>query len=151
MNGEAADPAADPGFLRIVPPVVTTTRPQHDTVFYDGHCRFCRGQIATLRRLDLAGSLRFISLHDPVVARDFPELEPEALLQEMHVVDASGHARAGADAVRYLSRKLPVLWPLAVPLHVPGSMPIWRAIYRLIARNRYRLAGRCDEGTCRLP
>lgn len=125
-------------------------RPDCDTVLYDGHCRFCRGQIATLRRLDLTGRLRCLSLHDPMVAAEFPELDPEALGREMHVVDTRGRARAGAEAVRYLSRRLPLLWPLALPLHVPGSLPVWRWLYGVVARNRYRIAGRCDEGTCRL-
>jgi predicted DCC family thiol-disulfide oxidoreductase YuxK len=133
-----------------MPPIQTAARPQHDTVLYDGQCRFCRSQVAMLRALDLSGRLRFVSLHDPAVARDFPELPPEALMKEMYLVDRSGHARAGAEAVRYLSWRLPLLWPLAVPLHVPGSLPVWRWLYQLIARNRYRLAGRCDEGTCRL-
>jgi predicted DCC family thiol-disulfide oxidoreductase YuxK len=125
-------------------------RPDRDTVIYDGQCRFCRGQIALLRRLDPTGRLRFLSLHDPVVAVEFPELDAEALGSEMHVVDTSGRARAGAEAVRHLSRRLPLLWPLAVPLHVPGSLPLWRWLYGVVARNRYRIAGRCEEGTCRI-
>jgi predicted DCC family thiol-disulfide oxidoreductase YuxK len=132
-----------------MPPIQTAARPQLDTVLYDGQCRFCRSQIAMLRALDPSGRLRFVSLHDPVVARDFPELTPEAMMKEMYLVDRSGRARAGAEAVRYLSQRLPLLWPLAVPLHVPGSLPVWRWLYQLIARNRYRLAGTCDEGTCR--
>lgn len=133
-----------------VPAIITTTRPDRDTVLYDGQCRFCRGQIAALRRFDLAGRLRFLSLHDPEVSRDFPELSADDLMKEMYVVDREGRARPGAEAVRYLSRRLPLLWPLAVPLHVPGSLPAWKWLYRLVARNRYRLAGRCDEGTCHL-
>jgi predicted DCC family thiol-disulfide oxidoreductase YuxK len=119
-------------------------------VLYDGQCRFCRGQIATLRRLDLTGRLQFLSLHDPVVAAKFPELDPEDLIREMHVVDTHGRSHAGAEAVRYLSRRLPLLWPLALPLHVPGSLPVWSWLYGVVARNRYRIAGRCEEGTCRL-
>lgn len=130
--------------------VVTANRPDHDTVLFDGQCRFCRGQVALLRRCDPTGRLRFVSLHDPTVAREFPELERDALLREMYVIDTAGRTRAGAEAVRYLSRRLPLLWPLAVPLHVPGSLPVWRWLYGLVARNRYRLAGRCDEGTCHI-
>ena len=133
-----------------MPPFATAARPERDTVLYDGQCRFCRSQVALLRRLDPTGRLRFVSLHEPHVARDFPELEPEALMREMQVIDRSGRVRGGAEAVRYLSRRLPLLWPLALPLHVPGSLPVWNRLYRLVARNRYRLAGRCDEGTCRL-
>lgn len=132
-------------------PIVTRHRPPRDTVLYDGDCRFCRGQIAVLRRLDLGGVLEFTSLHDPSVARDFPEIPREALLEEMFVVDRGGRSWRGAGAVRYLSRRLVALWPLAVPLHAPGTMPLWRWLYRLVARNRYAIAGRCDEGTCRLP
>lgn len=133
-----------------MPPLATAARPERDTVLYDGQCRFCRGQVALLRRFDPTGRLRFVSLHEPQVALDFPELAADALLREMHVVDRSGRARGGAEAVRYLTRRLPLLWPLALPLHLPGSLPIWSWLYGLVARNRYRITGRCDEGTCHL-
>ena len=128
----------------------TARHPERDTVLYDGECRFCRSQIALLRRCDVGGRLVFTSLHDPSVARDFPELAPEDLHARMYVVDRDGQARGGAEAVRYLSRRLPLLWPLAVPLHVPGSLPLWQAFYGFVARNRYRIAGRCDDGSCRI-
>ncbi len=131
-------------------PATTATHPARDTVLYDGTCRFCRGQMAILRRLDPTGRLALVSLHDPAVARDFPELPRDVLLEEMVVVDRGGRPRAGAIAWRHLTRRLPLLWPLAVPLHVPGSLPLWDWLYRLIARNRYRFAGSCDEGTCRI-
>lgn len=131
--------------------ITTVTRPARDTVLFDGHCRFCRGQIALLRRLDACGSLEFLSLHEPSVAREFPELAPEDLMRQMYVIDTAGRARGGAEAVRYLTRRLPLLWPMALPLHVPGSLPLWAALYRFVARHRYRIAGTCDEGTCRLP
>lgn len=136
--------------------LTTRTHPPRDTVLYDGRCRFCRGQIAILRKVDLRGSLHFTSLHDPSVAADFPELTRDDLLSQMYVVDTRGRARGGAEAVRYLTRRLPLLWPLAVPLHVPGTMPIWRRLYSFVARHRMRIAGSvadggCDEGTCRLP
>lgn len=132
------------------PALVTRTRPARDTVLFDGQCRFCRGQIALLRRLDWAEVLQFTSLHDPSVSRDFPEIPLEDMLAEMIVVDRVGRTWRGAAAVRFLSRRLVALWPLALPLHVPGSMPLWRSLYGLVARNRYRIAGRCDDGGCRL-
>ena len=129
----------------------STALPTRDTVLYDGQCRFCRGQISLLRRLDFTGRLEFTSLHDPRVQEAFPELSREELMQEMVVVDTRGRVWRGAGAVRYLSRRLVALWPLALPLHVPGSMPLWSSLYRLVARNRYRLAGSCADGACRLP
>lgn len=131
--------------------ITTATRPALDTVLFDGACRFCRGQIAVLRRLDVGGRLRFVSLHDTEAGRDFPELPPQELARQMYVVDTRGRARGGAEAVRYLTRRVPLLWPLALPLHVPGSLPLWNALYRFVARHRYSIAGACDEGTCRVP
>jgi predicted DCC family thiol-disulfide oxidoreductase YuxK len=131
--------------------ITTSTRPTHDTVLFDGQCRFCRGQVALLRRLDLGRRLEFLSLHDPRVADDFPEIPPEQLQQQMFVVDRQGQARGGAVAVRYLSRRLPLLWPLALLLHIPGSLPLWQAAYAFVAKRRMLLAGRCDDGSCPLP
>ena len=74
----------------------------------------------------------------------------DELLSQMYVIDRVGSARGGVEAVKYLSRKLPLLWPLAGLLHIPGSMPLWRYLYRVVARNRMRFAGRCDDGHCRV-
>lgn len=129
----------------------TACHPDRDTVLYDGQCRFCRSQIALLRRLDLGGGLRFTSLHDASVACDFPKIPTADLMDRMHIVDRSGRVFGGAEAVRFLSRRLPLLWPLAIPLHVPGTLPLWRRLYAWIAARRYGIAGRCgDDGTCRL-
>lgn len=129
--------------------ISTSGRPARDTVLYDGQCRFCVGQIATLRRLDRGGRLEVVSLHDDRVPREFPELSRDMLMEQMFVVAPSGAAYGGAEAVRYLSRRLPLLWPLAPLLHLPGSLPLWQAGYRFVARNRYRIAGRsCTDGSC---
>ncbi|NCY01818.1 MAG: DUF393 domain-containing protein [Planctomycetia bacterium] len=131
--------------------IATRHHPDRDTVLYDGHCRFCRSQIGLLRTLDLSGRLAFTSLHDPAVGRDFPEIPAADLERQMYVVDRHGRARGGAEAVRYLSRRLVPLWPLAVPLHIPGTLPLWRSLYAFVARHRMKIAGSCADGTCRLP
>ena len=90
------------------------------------------------------------SLHDPSVAADFPELTIEQLQEQMFVIDTQGNARGGATAVRYLSRKLPLLWPLALLLHIPGSLPLWNRLYAFIAKRRLWIAGRCDTTSCQI-
>jgi predicted DCC family thiol-disulfide oxidoreductase YuxK len=128
-------------------------RPEADVVIYDGHCRFCSGQVERLHRLDNRGRLAFLSLHDPEVARRYPDLEHEALMQQMVVVDHQGHRHWGAAGFRYLSARLPWLWWLAPVMHIPGSLGLWQAMYRQFAKRRY-LFGRtnaCDSGSCRLP
>ena len=73
-------------------------------------------------------------------------------MKEMYVVDQKGRRHAGAAGFRYLSRHLPLLYPLAPLMHIPFSMPLWRAMYGLVARNRY-LFGKteeCNDGSCKL-
>jgi len=40
---------------------------------------------------------------------------------------------------------------LAALLHIPGSLPLWRWLYGFVAKRRLLIAGRCDDGSCRLP
>jgi predicted DCC family thiol-disulfide oxidoreductase YuxK len=131
--------------------IQTATKPDRATVLFDGQCRFCRSQIGLLRRLDLGNRLSFVSLHDPSVGRDFPEIPAVLLHEQMYVVDPEGRARGGAEAVRYLSRRLPLLWPAALLLHLPCSLPVWQWLYAWIAKRRLLIAGSCSDGSCRLP
>jgi predicted DCC family thiol-disulfide oxidoreductase YuxK len=120
-----------------------------DVVLYDGECRFCCSQINILRRLDGKKRLRFVSLHEPEVQENYPDLSREQLMEQMWIVSPDGQKFGGADAVRYLSRRLPMLYPFAPLLHLPFTMPLWRWMYRLVAKYRYRIAGKnCDNGSC---
>ena len=121
-----------------------------DVVIYDGECNFCRSQVANLHRLDCCGNrLSFLSLHDPRVADRYPDLSHDDLMQQMYVIDGSNRRHAGADAVRYLSRRLPLLWIVAPVLHIPGSAGLWRWMYRQVAKRRYKLAGKsCENDVC---
>lgn len=121
-----------------------------DVVIYDGQCNFCRSQVSKLRRLDCCGNrLSFLSLHDTRVAERYPDLQHDDLMEQMYVIDQHDRRHGGADAVRYLSRRLPLLWPLVPLLHLPGTARLWRWMYRQVASRRYRLAGRsCEGDTC---
>jgi predicted DCC family thiol-disulfide oxidoreductase YuxK len=74
------------------------------------------------------------------------------MMTEMVIVDHNGGRHWGPEAIRYLSGRLRRLWWAAPLLYLPGSMFLWRPIYRWIAKNRYRLSGteHCDDGTCAL-
>jgi len=96
--------------------------PEADVLIYDGDCRFCTGQVARLARLDgTRKRLAFISLHDPEVARRWPDLTHDMLMEQMYLIDREGNRYGGAAAFRYLSRKLPWLWILAPLMHIPPS------------------------------
>jgi len=83
--------------------------------------------------------------------RNFPKSSPESLHAQMYAVDRQGHARGGVEAVRFLSRRLPLLWPLAVLLHVPGSLPLCAACMPSWPAIATGLPAPADDGSCRLP
>ena len=126
--------------------------PNVDVVIWDGKCRFCRRQVDRLRWFAPGATLGYLSLHDPRVAERYPDLSYQQLMDQLWLVTLDGRRYGGADAARYLSRKLPRLWWLMPLLHVPFAMPLWRWLYRQVARQRYRIAGvECDDGgTCHL-
>lgn len=121
-------------------------------VIWDGKCVFCESQVKRLNRFDWWKQLSYISLHDSRVAERYPNLTYEQLMEQLWVVAPDGRQFGGADAGRFLSRKLPGLWWLMPLLHIPFSMPLWRWMYKKIAQRRYKISGiKCDEGgTCEL-
>lgn len=125
-------------------------RPEADVVLYDGQCRFCRAGMRRLTWWDCQGKLSYLSIHDPQVPERWPDLPHERLLDEMCIIDRSGARHWGADAARYLTRRLRRLWWLAPLTHIPGAMLIARPMYRFIARRRYLIAGKteCESGSC---
>ena len=128
-----------------------TERPAAEVVIFDGHCGICRAQVARLARWDTRGRLAFLSLHDPEVARRYPDLAHDDLMRNMYVVDRSGRRHCGAAAVRQLSRRIPRLWPLTPLLYLPGTLPLWQWLYRQVADRRYRLsAATCEDGACQV-
>lgn len=126
--------------------------PQADVVIFDGNCHFCQGQVARLHRFDGRNRLAFLSLHDDQVARRYPDLTHDQLMKQMYIIDHSGRRYGGAEAIRYLSRRLPRLWILAPLLHIPFSLPLWSWLYNQVAIRRYRLnqPTDCPSGTCEI-
>ena len=126
------------------------SRPGSHIVIFDGKCNFCQAQVRNLRRLDCCGGrLSFLSLHDPRVAERYPDLTHDQLMDQMYVIDTEGGRHGGVDAVKFLSRKLPLLWIAAPILHLPGTANLWRWLYGQVAKHRYKLAGKsCDGDVC---
>jgi predicted DCC family thiol-disulfide oxidoreductase YuxK len=140
--------------LPITPPLLPppAERPGSDIVIYDGNCRICTAQIRRLPWWDCQKKLSYLSLHDPEVARRWPDLSHDRMMQEMVIVDRTGGRHWGPEAIRYLTLRLRRLWWAAPVLYFPGSMFVWQPLYRWVARNRYRLSGAeaCDDGACAL-
>lgn len=121
-------------------------------LLYDGRCRFCQGSVRLLRKLDWLGKL---DCKDGRVAENIPStnpaINPDRLLEEMHLVTPDGsRVYAGFHAFRWMAWRLPLCWPIAPFLYIPGVPWLGQKIYLWIARNRFKLVP-CKDGVCQLP
>lgn len=106
-------------------------------VYYDGHCPFCLKSVSILKKLDWLQRLDYQNVHG------LPFLLPK-MLDEMHLLTVDGIYN-GFEACRKLTWQLPLLWPLAPFLYIPGVPWVGQRIYLWIARNRT-----CKDGVCKL-
>jgi alginate O-acetyltransferase complex protein AlgI len=114
-------------------------------VCYDADCPICRRWAGRFESMLNRNGFQLVPLQSPKV-REFLKLPEKKLLEEMRVVTNRGIVFGGADAIVELAKAIPVLKPFYVFTRLPGIMPILRAVYRYIARNRI-----CDNGACEMP
>ena len=90
--------------------------------------------------LDWLDCVEMLPIKDPRVAEVAPGLTREALHEAIHCVTPGGSIHRGARAIRFLSLRMPVLFPLALFLWIPGIIWIAEIVYMWISRNRYLLS-----------
>jgi len=112
------------------------------TALYDGQCSLCCACCRWLRALDWRDRITFSDLH-PMEAQP-----KQALMGEIHVL-VGPECLTGFDGLRRLLRELPLGMPVWLLLHVPGAAWLGKRLYRLVARNRYRIGGAgCVSDDC---
>ncbi len=118
------------------------------TLLYDGTCRFCIAQAKRLERLG-RGHVAIASAYADGVRARFPMVPQEGVLGEMKLVEPDGRVLGGAAAIaRTIEHGRGALGVLAKVYWFPPVRLVADAIYKVIARNRYRLRGRCEDGSC---
>jgi predicted DCC family thiol-disulfide oxidoreductase YuxK len=115
-------------------------------VFFDGVCNLCNGFVDFLVRRDRWRTLRFASLQGKT---SLELLGPEAGRELASVVlYQDGEVLKESDAALRILELLGGPWRAVALFRIfPRFLRDW--LYRLIARNRYRLFGKRE--TCRLP
>jgi predicted DCC family thiol-disulfide oxidoreductase YuxK len=121
---------------------------QQPVVLFDGVCNLCNGWVDFVIHHDQAVRIRFAPLQAPAAGR---LLEGTTVRRDQRdtvvLVDGSGvwtESNAVLRVTRLLEFPYRLLYGLVV---VPRPIRDW--VYRLVARNRFRLFGRRD--TCRMP
>ncbi len=126
-------------------------RERRHAFVYDGSCGLCGKTVAVLRRLDLGGRLEYYDAFAgwPRVQADFPSLVQDDCLRTMHVVTDRGRVETGFDAYRAIAWSLPLAWPIAPLLWVPGVPWLGRRVYATVAARRHRSGCPVPAGTAR--
>ena len=108
------------------------------TLLYDGNCRFCASSVRRLKAIDCFDRLEPVNYHkvENLSALD-PRLSRELCHSRIHLLEKNGALSGGFLALRRLSVLLPLLWPVAPLLHLPGIEKPGQALYAWVARHRY--------------
>lgn len=110
-------------------------------LIYDGECRLCVTAKETLERQADGGEVRFVPYQSEEAARclrsDYKPGRPDAAF----LVEDDGTVKKGLDAFVPLLPGLHGGWVLLALWRVPWLRPLAYALYRVIAKNRYRWFG----------
>ena len=118
----------------------------HPIVLFDGECGLCSRSVQFILKRDPHGRFHFAPLQSAFAQELLREREVTLELESVVLIDGR-RAFTRSTAALQIARGLRSPWPiLGLMLAVPR--PIRDGVYRLIARNRYRLFGRVDS--CRL-
>jgi predicted DCC family thiol-disulfide oxidoreductase YuxK len=127
---------------------LTTTPPGHDVILYDGHCRLCRAGAKQLEQLLGGRGTELRSFRDEGVLAVFPGVSPERCEEAIQLVQSDGRVFEGAEALVQALGRRPLGRVLFV-YYVPGLRQLADWLYGLVARYRFRIAGRtCPDGAC---
>ncbi|MGE5347594.1 MAG: thiol-disulfide oxidoreductase DCC family protein [Acidithiobacillales bacterium] len=116
-------------------------------IFYDGGCPLCTREVALLRRLDRRGRVRFTD----ITAEGFDAASAGVpwgeLMDRIHGRLSDGTLVEGVEVFRRVYTAVGY-GALVAPTRLPGIAHLLDLAYRLFAKNRRRLTGRCRGGAC---
>ena len=138
--------AAPPAGAERRPPE-TAGRP---VLLFDGVCNLCDGAVQFVMRHDPGERFLFASLQSEAAR---PYLDRAGLgadyLASLVLVDEAGRIHTGADAALGVGRRLRAPWRHLAAAARAVPRPVREAVYRAVARGRYRVFGKREA--CRIP
>lgn len=123
---------------------------QEIEVFFDGDCPLCIREIHMLRRMDRSGRIGFIDIAAPDFDAARAGVDFGVLMDRIHGRLPDGQLVEGVEVFRRLYGAVGLGW-LVAPTRWPGISHALEWGYRLFARHRLRLTGRCVDGVCAIP
>ena len=117
-------------------------------ILFDGVCNFCNGAVNFAIKRDKKARLKFATLQSGIASQLLDKFSLSALDLNSFVLIEDGKVYTRSTAALKVFRYLDGLWPLMYGFII---VPIFLrdAIYKLIAKNRYRWFGIRKE--CMIP
>ena len=106
---------------------------------FDNICVLCSGGVNFLMKQDRKGAIAFTSAQDPVGSALYRHYGMS--IDDTYLFLADGRAYGMSEGYFQLARRLGGKWRLSLVFRLVPR-PIRDAIYRMIARNRYRWFGK---------
>ena len=118
-------------------------------VFFDGDCPICLREIEMLRRRDRFHRIRFTNIASESFDERDHGVSMSELMAEIHARLPDGRWLRGVEVFRRLYAAVGFTW-LVRMTRLPGVSQILDYGYRVFARNRLQLTGRCcpENGSC---
>lgn len=116
-------------------------------VFHDGACPLCQREIRMLQRRDRRQRIRFVDISSDAFDRGSVGVPWQALMARIHGRLPDGTLIEGVEVFRRLYTAIG-FGALVAVTRLPGISHLLEVAYRLFAKNRLRLTGRCIDGAC---
>ena len=116
-------------------------------VFYDGECPLCLREIKMLRWMDRRKNIRFTDIADSAFRPSDYGKTMQEFMDEIQGRLPDGSWIIGVEVFRRLYGAVG-LGPLVALTRLPGVSHGLDLGYRVFAKNRLRLTGRCNAGAC---
>lgn len=129
-------------------PAVPAFADDHSIIVFDGECIFCSGWVNFVLRHDRQGRYRFITAQSPLGEALYRHYGLDSRNYETNILIEGGIAYLKSEGSLRMAAGLGFPWKLTGVLRVIPRR-IRDPLYELVARNRYRIAGR--RNTCFVP
>ncbi|WP_010587161.1 thiol-disulfide oxidoreductase DCC family protein [Schlesneria paludicola] len=123
------------------------TVPCEIEVFFDGGCPLCLREVNLLRRMDRKGKIQFTDIDNPDFRPEELGKTYDDLMAEIQGRLSDGTWVTGVEVFRRLYTAVG-FGPLVAITRLPILSQTMNLGYRIFARNRLRLTGRCRANTC---
>lgn len=122
--------------------------PENSVIFFDGVCNLCNGAVQFVIERDVKNYFKFAALQSEYATKALSTANLQVQHGDSFVLLENGKVYEQSTAALRVARKLNGLWPLLYGFIIVPPF-IRNAVYKFIARNRYKWFGK--QESCWVP